>query len=47
MTANGPVQTWEDPAEYQKYLEKLVTEFSANFEKYEVSDAIRNAGPKL
>jgi phosphoenolpyruvate carboxykinase (ATP) len=42
-----PVQTWEDAAEYQKYLEKLVQEFTANFEKYDVSDAIKAAGPKL
>lgn len=42
-----PVQTWDSAEEYNKYLEKLVQEFSANFEKYDVSDAIRNAGPKL
>lgn len=42
-----PKQTWEDKAEYQKYLENLIAEFTQNFEKYQVSDAIKSAGPKL
>lgn len=40
-----PQKTWADPAQYEHYVQKLVTEFQANFEKYEVSDAIVQAGP--
>ena len=42
-----PKQTWQDQQEYQKYLERLIAEFTQNFEKYQVSDAIKNAGPDL
>ena len=40
-----PAETWADQQAYQTYVENLVQEFKANFEKYDVSDAIVKAGP--
>ncbi|MDC8829353.1 phosphoenolpyruvate carboxykinase [Alteromonas gilva] len=40
-----PKNTWQDPAMYDQYVARLVNEFQANFEKYTVSDAIKQAGP--
>lgn len=40
-----PKETWEDKAAYEEYVAKLVSDFQDNFERYDVSDAIKHAGP--
>ncbi|NDV90748.1 phosphoenolpyruvate carboxykinase [Alteromonas sp. 345S023] len=40
-----PKNTWQDPDKYLEFATNLVKEFNQNFAKYEVSEAIVNAGP--
>ena len=42
----NPVKSWQDPSLYNSYEEKLVNQFKENFKKFDVADAIINAGPK-
>ena len=42
----NPINTWEDKEKYAEYAAKLATDFQANFEKYDVSEAIKQAGPR-
>lgn len=40
-----PEKTWADAGQYREYADSLINEFKKNFEKYDVSDAIVQAGP--
>lgn len=42
----NPKKAWDNKAAYDKNAEELIKKFSTNFEKFNVSDAIKNAGPK-
>lgn len=41
-----PRNTWQDKQKYDEYANKLINAFNANFEKYDVSADIVNAGPQ-
>ena len=42
----NPIKNWEDPSLYKSYEDKLVGQFKENFKKFDVAEAIVNAGPK-
>lgn len=42
-----PEKTWQDPKAYQQAKQKLIKEFNRNFDKFTVSQTIKEAGPKL
>lgn len=41
----NPVNTWADKTQYAEYAQQLAESFTANFEKYQVADSIKYAGP--
>lgn len=41
-----PKDSWAEPEKYDEYARKLAADFKANFAKYDVSEAIKAAGPK-
>jgi phosphoenolpyruvate carboxykinase (ATP) len=42
----NPRNAWSDKAEYDRKAAELAARFTQNFERFEVSDVIRNAGPR-
>lgn len=40
-----PRQGWENQGDYVQAAKQLITQFQENFQRYQVSDAIREAGP--
>ena len=43
----NPIETWDDPKNYNKYLEELVIKFQNNFKKFDVGHDIISAGQKF
>ncbi|MCL1124022.1 phosphoenolpyruvate carboxykinase [Shewanella surugensis] len=43
----NPIDTWEDKGKYAEFEHVLAVSFQENFSKYQVSDAIKNAGPNI
>ena len=42
----NPIKNWKDSSAYSEYEEKLVSQFKENFRKFNVSQAIVEAGPR-
>ncbi|MBA3661385.1 MAG: phosphoenolpyruvate carboxykinase (ATP) [Gammaproteobacteria bacterium] len=43
----NPRKMWADPKQHDQHARTLIQQFVDNFKKFEVSDAIRHAGPSL
>ncbi len=43
----NPRESWSDKAMHDKYANDLMNKFAENFKKFNVSDAIRQAGPRI
>ena len=42
----NPIKNWADPSSYAEYEAKLVSQFKENFQKFNVSQSIVEAGPR-
>lgn len=42
-----PQRVWQDAASYRQTMNALITQFKQNFERFDVSDVVVNAGPNL
>lgn len=43
----NPRKNWQDPAQHDQCRQVLIEKFIENFKRFNVSDSIRDAGPKL